>query len=53
VSLEQPHLFRSLLDKHTGFGYSTAELARLMLYEDIEEFRMQCLGEKRLQLMWG
>lgn len=53
IPLEQPLLFRSLMDKHTGLGYSIPELANLMLYRDLEEFRTQCLGEKRLQLMWG
>ena len=53
IPIEQPQLFRSLMDTHTGLGYSTDELAHLMLYRDVDEFRTQCLGEKRLQLMWG
>lgn len=53
IPVEQPLLFRSLMDKHTGLGYSTPELAHLMLYRDLDEFKTQCLGEKKLQLMWG
>jgi Zn-dependent peptidase ImmA (M78 family)/DNA-binding XRE family transcriptional regulator len=53
IPVEQPRLFRNLMDKHAGLGYSVPELARLMLYADMDEFRSQCLGERRLQLMWG
>lgn len=53
MPIERPTLFASLMDRHTGLGYSTAELAQLMLYSDVEEFRSQCLGEKRLQLAWS
>jgi Zn-dependent peptidase ImmA (M78 family)/transcriptional regulator with XRE-family HTH domain len=51
IPVEQPKLFRSLIDRHTGLGYSVPELARLMLYKDVDEFRVQCLDERRLQLI--